>query len=131
MTLSVQYKYESRFDPTELSEFLQDTYWAIARIKKKTDLVGKDAFWYPSKADLIGPHFGVLPAPFLVQLTWGDVLAILRGLDKMYLSNKIWAEIAFLIDDSERDALGSGVLKPGRKEPTSDSGGSNSGTATS
>lgn len=119
ITLSLQRKPKSRLNPQELLLLLDRLAWLITHAQDMKAPVGGEAFWYPGSEDEDGIRFGLLSAVYLDELTWGDVLDIVRGLREWYKKDKYWLESSFLIYDSERGPLGSGVVRMKEADVTS------------
>ena len=82
----------------------------------------------PSKPS--GPWFAIAPSLLLRKLLWRDVLHIVEALKQFYQGQPC-KELAFLIHDSKRGALGSGTVWAGGEKTDNQPGADNDHTATS
>ena len=121
ITLSLQHKLKS-LDQEDLLSLLLELQRMVTHTKVLKESVGDKPFWYPSSEDQAGIRFGLLSAVYLDELTWGDVADIVRGLREWYKEwykrTGDWLENSFLIYDSERGPLGSGVVSMKKTDGT-------------
>ncbi|KAI4124143.1 MAG: hypothetical protein LQ338_004964 [Usnochroma carphineum] len=55
---------------------------------------------------------GIIGGIFVNELTWGDVVVVLRGLEKFYEERGKWVAVIWYLKDEGRGALGDGYLEP-------------------
>ncbi|MCJ1470886.1 hypothetical protein MMC07_009534 [Pseudocyphellaria aurata] len=60
-----------------------------------------------------GAEFGIVGGLFTQELTWGDVVTVLQGLEGFYEgeSGGCWVAMIFYMQDEARGSLGSGSLQ--------------------
>lgn len=110
MTLSLQDSGPALFIGTPYKSIVQRAF-TIVRKKNQNAPVG-GVFWYPETPVPDSCQFGIINAPYLNKLTWGDVSNILEALISYYSrTSRPMNGISFLIEDHDRGALGSGVVK--------------------
>lgn len=54
--------------------------------------------------------FAISPQVYYIELTWGDVVNVVRSLQKYFEESAAWADIKFEIEDKMRGDLGSGTI---------------------
>lgn len=82
----------------------------------------------PSKPS--GSWFAIAPSLLLRKLLWRDVISLVEAL-KEYYQQQPCKELAFLIHDTKRGALGSGTVWAGGATTDNQPGADNDHTATS
>ena len=55
--------------------------------------------------------FGIVGGIFVNELTWGDVVAVLQGLQSFCVENESYFDLLIFLDDERRGALGSASVK--------------------
>lgn len=109
MTLSLQGRPRQPFtDPAAIPQLLSEVAYEVQR-KDQSASVG-NFFWYPAQPDNKKPRFGIASAAFGDELLWRDALSIIDTLKSYYEHRKPERGIEFLIEDSVRGGLGSGVV---------------------
>ena len=76
--------------------------------------------WFQDPSNPNGPHFAVTPQILLRELTWREVTIVVQALLDYYHNQASCPQIAFLIHDAEKGAMGSGGLiikKPPPRPP--------------
>lgn len=111
MTLFLDPKPKSYLTPAETTALLTQVR-KLSDEKAKTTPVG-EIFWYQDPSNHEGPRFG----PYLNELIWGDVSPIVSALLGYYERYEVWLETAFVIEDLERGAMGSGIVEQGVTSP--------------
>lgn len=107
-------KPEAYLDPLETTTLLNQVT-EHSNHNPKTTPVGT-TFRYQNPSDPGGPRFQIRPAVYLNELTWGDVAVIAEALLGFYERYEMWLEMAFLIEDTERAAIGSGIVEEGERK---------------
>lgn len=86
--------------------------------------------WFRDPTNQNGPRFAIAPSLLLRKLLWRDVIYIVEALKEFYQRYPC-KEIAFLIHDTKRGALGSGTVWAGGERSDNQAGAENDHTATS
>jgi hypothetical protein len=107
-------KPKAYLDPLETTTLLNQVT-EHSNHNPKTTPVGT-TFRYQNPSDPGGPRFQIRPAVYLNELTWGDVAVIAEALLGFYERYEMWLEMAFLIEDTERAAIGSGIVEEGERK---------------
>ena len=55
--------------------------------------------------------FGIVGGIFVSELTWGDVVAVLQGLQSFCVENESYFDLLIFLNDELRGALGSAYVK--------------------
>ena len=70
-----------------------------------------EVFWYPDRRAQHSPRLVVVQAMLGSPMSWEDISNLLSGLENFYQTRFVWTKVAFMIDDSKRGTLGSGIIK--------------------
>ena len=129
-TLSLDLKVETSkgaLNPLEVEALL---HIVLRDIHTSLDEPVKKTTWFQDPSNPNGPHFAIAPQILRRQLTWRKVTIVVEALLDYYHNQAFWLQIAFLIHDDEKGAMGSGGLI--FREAQNDlNGGANGSTATS
>ena len=60
--------------------------------------------------------FGITGGIFAPELSWGDIVTVLQGLQRFYEEKGSWVAVMFYTQDEERGPLGDGHLGPRHEE---------------
>lgn len=109
MTLYIQGRGKTLFtDRGAIFRLLSEISYEVQR-KTQGASVG-NMFLYPSQPVNDMAQFGIASAAFGDELLWRDVLSIINTLRTYYVRGDPERGIEFLIEDSVRGGLGSGVI---------------------